>query len=52
VANRIPGAQFRLVPQAGHMLVTDQPDLCAEIVLGFLGRQEVSEGRGYAARSV
>jgi 3-oxoadipate enol-lactonase len=52
VANRIPSAQFRLVPQAGHMLVTDQPDLCAEIVLGFLGRQEVSEDRGYAARSV
>ena len=47
VASRIPGAQFRLVPQAGHMLLTDQPEACAELVLSFLREQEVSdEGRG------
>ena len=50
VATRIPGAQFRLVPDAGHMLLTDQPDICAETVLSFLGQQEVSARRSDAAR--
>jgi 3-oxoadipate enol-lactonase len=40
VASRIPGAQFHLVPQAGHVLLTDQPSVCAEMVLNFLGQQE------------
>jgi pimeloyl-ACP methyl ester carboxylesterase len=42
VANRIRGAQFRLVPNAGHMLLTDQPEICAEIVLSFLHQHETS----------
>jgi pimeloyl-ACP methyl ester carboxylesterase len=42
LANRIPHAQFRLVPQAGHMLMTDQPAISTEIVLNFL-RQECPE---------
>jgi 3-oxoadipate enol-lactonase len=49
VASRIPGAQFRLVPDAGHMLLTDQPESCTEIVLSFLRQQEVPE-RSDAAR--
>jgi 3-oxoadipate enol-lactonase len=51
VAIRIPRAQFRLVPHAGHMLLTDQPEICAEIVLSFLSR-EVSKSKGRAAQSV
>jgi 3-oxoadipate enol-lactonase len=43
VANRIRGAQFRLVPNAGHMLLTDQPEMCAEIVLSFLNQHESPE---------
>lgn len=46
VANRIPGARFRFVPHAGHMLLTDQPEMCAEMVLSFLGLREVSQLRG------
>lgn len=38
VARRIPGAEFVLVPQAGHILATDQPDLSLEILRGFLAR--------------
>jgi 3-oxoadipate enol-lactonase len=43
VAHRIPGAQFYLVPNAGHMLLTDQPEACAQIVLNFLSQHETSE---------
>ncbi len=40
VARRIPNAQFRLIPGAGHMLATDQPELCADVVRNFLREQE------------
>jgi 3-oxoadipate enol-lactonase len=43
VADRIPGAQFRLVPNAGHMLLTDQPEICTELVLSFLNQHETSD---------
>jgi 3-oxoadipate enol-lactonase len=43
VARRIPGAQFHLVPNAGHMLLTDQPERCAEIVLSFLNQHQTPE---------
>jgi 3-oxoadipate enol-lactonase len=36
LASRIPGATFRLVRDAGHILMTDQPDACREILLSFL----------------
>ncbi len=36
VASRIPGARFRLIPQAGHILTTDQPAACQEMILEFL----------------
>lgn len=38
VAARIPGAEFHLIPNAGHMLLTDQPELCQRLMLDFLGR--------------
>jgi pimeloyl-ACP methyl ester carboxylesterase len=36
VAARIPGAHFRLIPDAGHILATDQPDACRRIMIEFL----------------
>jgi pimeloyl-ACP methyl ester carboxylesterase len=38
VASRIPGAKFYLIPGAGHILMTDQPEICLELMLDFLGR--------------
>ena len=43
VASRIPGAQFHLVPNAGHMLLTDQPEISAEIVLTFSREQKTAQ---------
>lgn len=39
VARRIPGAQFELIPNAGHVMTTDQPELCSEKLLRFLRDQ-------------
>ena len=39
IAARIPHAEFLLVPDAGHILITDQPELSARILLEFLDRQ-------------
>ena len=36
VAQRIPGAKFELVKNAGHILTTDQPEVCSEIMVNFL----------------
>jgi pimeloyl-ACP methyl ester carboxylesterase len=36
VARRIPGARFQVIPNAGHILMTDQPELCSKAVAGFL----------------
>jgi pimeloyl-ACP methyl ester carboxylesterase len=44
VASRIPGAKFRLIPKAGHILMTDQPEICQRLLLDFL--KEVSNGNG------
>jgi 3-oxoadipate enol-lactonase len=49
VASRIPGAKFQLVRDAGHILMTDQPVACQEIVLNFL--KEVSNGNGNGTAS-
>lgn len=38
VAARIPGARFQLIPRAGHMLMTDQPEVCLDLTLDFLAR--------------
>ncbi len=39
VAQRIPRARFELIPKAGHMLLTDQPETCVALMLEFLANQ-------------
>jgi len=36
VARRIPGARFEMIPNAGHVLITDQLDACVGLMLKFL----------------
>lgn len=36
LASRISRARFELLPQAGHMLITDQPELSTRLMLDFL----------------
>lgn len=36
LARRIPGARFILIPNAGHILMTDQPEACEQLVEEFL----------------
>jgi 3-oxoadipate enol-lactonase len=40
VARRIPGAEFVTIKNAGHMLGTDQPELCRRELIRFLQRVE------------
>lgn len=42
LAARIPGARFHLVPNAGHILMTDQPAICTDLILSFLRQQHSS----------
>ena len=42
VARRIPGARLELVPNAGHVMITDQPQMCADLMLNFLSQQTES----------
>lgn len=42
VAERIPGARFELVHDAGHILTTDQPELCQNLLMQFLAEQAAS----------
>ena len=39
LADRIPGAELVLVPDANHVLMTDQPDRVANLLLDWFGRQ-------------
>ncbi len=39
VASRIPGARFEMIRNAGHILTTDQPEVCAKLLLDFLDEQ-------------
>ncbi len=38
IAARIPGARFELIPQAGHVFITDQPEATIRLLLGFLAQ--------------
>ena len=40
LARRIPGAEFVLINHAGHMLGTDQPEICMRELTRFLQRVE------------
>jgi 3-oxoadipate enol-lactonase len=37
VARRIPGARFEAVAHAGHVMTTDQPEMCTRLMTEFLG---------------
>jgi 3-oxoadipate enol-lactonase len=39
IASRIPAARFQLIRDAGHILITDQPEACVEAICGFLKEQ-------------
>lgn len=39
IASRIPGARFQLIRNAGHILITDQPEACIQSICGFLEEQ-------------
>jgi pimeloyl-ACP methyl ester carboxylesterase len=39
VASRIPGARLEIIRGAGHILTTDQPEICAKLLLDFLDEQ-------------
>lgn len=39
LASRIPGARFHLLPNAGHILTTDQPEAATAVLLEFLNQQ-------------
>lgn len=41
VAKRIPGARFQLIQNAGHLLMTDQPEACRDALVSFLAKQSV-----------
>ncbi len=38
IASRIPGAEFVLIPDANHLLMTDKPVEVADALTGWLGR--------------
>jgi pimeloyl-ACP methyl ester carboxylesterase len=38
LCDQIAGAQLRIVEGAGHMVMTEQPDEVAELLIGFLGQ--------------
>jgi 3-oxoadipate enol-lactonase len=40
IARRIPGARLEILPNAGHIMTTDQPELCANLMLKFLAEQD------------
>lgn len=40
VARRIPGSEFVVIPDAGHMIVTDQPEIAILTMQRFLNRLE------------
>jgi 3-oxoadipate enol-lactonase len=49
VASRIPQARFALIPDAGHILMTDQPELTLQHLLGFLHEVNSTQSTGTVA---
>lgn len=39
LASRIPGARFQLIRDAGHIMITDQPQECVQAIRAFLAQQ-------------
>ncbi len=44
VAVRIPGAQFHVISDAGHLLTTDQPEACKRVMVDFLRQMRSVDG--------
>jgi pimeloyl-ACP methyl ester carboxylesterase len=42
LAERIPGARLVLLPQAGHVFFTDQPQQSQTEIMGFLRQQSAA----------
>jgi 3-oxoadipate enol-lactonase len=42
LAERIPGARLVLLPQAGHVFLTDQPERSQTEIIGFLSQQSAA----------
>jgi 3-oxoadipate enol-lactonase len=38
IAGRIPGAELAMIPGANHLLMTDQPEHVAQVLVGWLDR--------------
>jgi pimeloyl-ACP methyl ester carboxylesterase len=38
IADRIPGAELVMIPNANHVLMTDQPEHVSEVLLEWLDR--------------
>lgn len=39
----IPGSRFRVIPDAGHLVIEEQPDRLTEKILSFLQTEDVTE---------
>ena len=38
----IPGSRFRVIPDAGHLVIEEQPDRLAEKIWSFLQTEDVT----------
>ncbi|ROZ98098.1 alpha/beta fold hydrolase [Gordonia sp. OPL2] len=38
LAENIPGAEFAVIPDAGHVAIQEQPDRIADLIIEFIGR--------------
>jgi 3-oxoadipate enol-lactonase len=38
IAGRIPGAELVIIPDANHVLMTDQPEYVSKVLVGWLER--------------
>ena len=46
LADQIPNAEIKILPNAGHMVMLEQPDATAEAIANFLGKLTYSPGYG------
>ena len=51
IAARIPGAKRVVIPHAGHILGTDQPEAARQAVAGFLSAVDKTQTQGTEARA-
>jgi pimeloyl-ACP methyl ester carboxylesterase len=51
LADQIPNAEIKILPNAGHMVMLEQPDATAEAIANFLGKLTYSPGYGNTEHS-